>query len=47
MIEQKAAEMLLPMAPAKRSLREMQLAVEQAAHAQKFVDQIQQYTCGC
>jgi hypothetical protein len=47
MIEQKAAEMLLPMAPAKRSLREMQLAVEQAAHAQKFVGQIQQYTCGC
>ena len=35
MIEQKAAEMLLPMAPAKRSLKEMQLAVQQAIHAQK------------
>ncbi|KAI0084919.1 RNA polymerase II-associated protein [Irpex rosettiformis] len=35
MIEQKAAEMLLPMSPAKRSLKEMQLAIQQAAHAQK------------
>ncbi|KAI0688182.1 RNA polymerase II-associated protein [Cytidiella melzeri] len=36
MIEQKAAEMLLPMLPAKRTLKEIQLAVEQAVHAQKL-----------
>lgn len=37
MIEQKAAELLLSVAPAKRSLKELQRAIEHATHAQKFV----------
>jgi RNA polymerase-associated protein CTR9 len=37
MIEQKAAELLLSVPPAKRSLNELQRAIEQASHAQKFV----------
>ncbi|OSX65808.1 hypothetical protein POSPLADRAFT_1064500 [Postia placenta MAD-698-R-SB12] len=36
MIQQKAAEMLLSIAPAKRSLKELQRAIEQASHAQKL-----------
>ncbi|KAI0338297.1 TPR-like protein [Trametopsis cervina] len=36
MIEQKAAEMLLPLPPAKRTLKDMQQAVEQVLHAQKL-----------
>ncbi|KAI0786580.1 RNA polymerase II-associated protein [Abortiporus biennis] len=36
MIEQKAAEMLLTIAPAKRSLKDLEKAIEQAAHAQKL-----------
>ena len=34
-IARKAAEMLLSVAPAKRSLKELQRAIEQAQHAQK------------
>ncbi|KIP06107.1 hypothetical protein PHLGIDRAFT_107356 [Phlebiopsis gigantea 11061_1 CR5-6] len=36
MIEQKAAEMLLSVKPAKRSLKELERAIEQATHAQKL-----------
>lgn len=35
MIEQKAAEMLFAVPSAKRSLKDMQRAIEQAGHAQK------------
>ena len=35
MIEQKAAELLLSVPPAKRSLKELERAIEQASHAQK------------
>lgn len=35
MIQQKAAEMLLSIPPAKRSLKDLSQAIEQAAHAQK------------
>ena len=35
MIQQKAAEMLLSIPAAKRSLKELQRAIEQAGHAQK------------
>lgn len=35
MIEQKAAEMLFTVPSAKRSLKDMQRAIEQAGHAQK------------
>ncbi|KZT10920.1 RNA polymerase II-associated protein [Laetiporus sulphureus 93-53] len=35
-IQQKAAEMLLTIPPAKRSLKELQHAIEQASHAQKL-----------
>ena len=37
MIEQKAAEMLLSIAPAKRSVDELERAIQQATHAQKYV----------
>ena len=37
MIQQKAAEMLLSVPPAKRSLKELERAIEQAGHAQKCV----------
>ncbi|EMD33781.1 hypothetical protein CERSUDRAFT_117863 [Gelatoporia subvermispora B] len=36
MIQQKAAEMLLSVPPAKRSLKELERAIEQAGHAQKL-----------
>ncbi|KAI0948961.1 hypothetical protein AcW1_008691 [Taiwanofungus camphoratus] len=36
MIQQKAAEMLLSIPPAKRSLKDLSQAIEQAAHAQKL-----------
>ncbi|KAL6301253.1 RNA polymerase II-associated protein [Sparassis latifolia] len=36
MIQQKAAEMLISVPPAKRSLKELQHAIEQAGHAQKL-----------
>jgi len=36
MIEQKAAEMLFAMPPSKRSLRDLQRAVDQGIHAQKL-----------
>ena len=35
MIEQKAAEMLFAVNPSKRSLVDMQRAIDQAGHAQK------------
>ncbi len=35
MIQQKAAELMMAVPPAKRSLKDLQRAVEQAAHAQK------------
>lgn len=35
MIQQKAAEMLLSIPPAKRSLKDLQRAIEQAQQAQK------------
>jgi hypothetical protein len=37
MIEQKAAEMLFAVNPSKRSLKDMQRAIDQAGHAQKWV----------
>ncbi|THH01100.1 hypothetical protein EW026_g1546 [Hermanssonia centrifuga] len=37
MIEQKAAEMLLSISPAKRTLKDLQRAIEQAAHAQNLL----------
>ena len=36
MIQQKAAELLISVPPAKRSLKDLQRAIEQAAHAQKY-----------
>ncbi|KAH9932433.1 RNA polymerase II-associated protein [Fomitopsis serialis] len=36
MIQQKAAEMLLSIAPTKRSLKDLELAIQQATHAQKL-----------
>ncbi|OBZ70980.1 Tetratricopeptide repeat protein 1 [Grifola frondosa] len=36
MIQQKAAELLLSVPPAKRSLKDLQQAIEQAGHAQKL-----------
>ncbi|KZT71727.1 TPR-like protein [Daedalea quercina L-15889] len=36
MIQQKAAEMLLSIAPAKRSLKDLELAIQQATQAQKL-----------
>ncbi|OCH88638.1 RNA polymerase II-associated protein [Obba rivulosa] len=36
MIQQKAAEMLLSVPPAKRSLKDLERAIEQAGHAQKL-----------
>ncbi|TFK85810.1 RNA polymerase II-associated protein [Polyporus arcularius HHB13444] len=36
MIQQKAAELMMAVPPAKRSLKDLQRAVEQAAHAQKL-----------
>ncbi|KAH9948627.1 RNA polymerase II-associated protein [Amylocystis lapponica] len=36
MIQQKAAEMLISIAPAKRTLKNLQRAIEQAGHAQKL-----------
>jgi hypothetical protein len=35
MVQQKAAEMLFAISPAKRSLGDLQRAIDQAAHAQK------------
>lgn len=35
MIEQKAAELLFAVNPAKRSLKDMQRAIDQAGHAQR------------
>lgn len=37
MIQQKAAELMISVPPAKRSLKDLQKAVEQAGRAQKFV----------
>jgi hypothetical protein len=39
MIEQKAAEMLFSVAPAKRTLADLEKAINQAGHAQKCVSQ--------
>ena len=36
MIQQKAAELLMSVPPAKRSLKDLQKAIEQAGHAQKL-----------
>ena len=36
MIQQKAAELMMSVPPAKRSLKDLQRAIEQAAHAQKY-----------
>ncbi|KAI0694996.1 RNA polymerase II-associated protein [Cerioporus squamosus] len=36
MIQQKAAELMMAVPPAKRSLKDLQRAIEQAAHAQKL-----------
>lgn len=36
MIQQKAAEMLMSIAPSKRSLKDLELAIQQATHAQKY-----------
>jgi len=36
MIQQKSAEMLFAVNPAKRSLRDLQQVIEQAAHAQRY-----------
>lgn len=36
MIEQKAAEMLLGIQPAKRTLKDLQKGIDQAQHAQKY-----------
>ena len=36
MIQQKAAELLISVPPAKRSLKDLQKAIEQAGHAQKL-----------
>lgn len=36
MIQQKAAEMLISLPPAKRTLKDLQKATEQAANAQKW-----------
>lgn len=41
MIQQKAAELLFSMPPAKRSLDDLRHAIEQAGHAQKCVFLIQ------
>ena len=37
MIQQKAAEMLMAIAPSKRSLKELELGIQQATNAQKYV----------
>lgn len=38
MIQQKSAEMLFTISPAKRALKDLERVIEQAAHAQKFVE---------
>jgi RNA polymerase-associated protein CTR9 len=37
MIQQKSAEMLFTISPAKRTLKDLERVIEQAAHAQKLV----------
>lgn len=39
MMQQKSAEMLFAISPAKRTLKDLERVIEQAAHAQKFVTQ--------
>lgn len=37
MIQQKAAELMTSVPPAKRSLKDLQKAIDQAGHAQKWI----------
>ena len=38
-MQQKSAEMLFAISPAKRTLKDLERVIEQAGHAQKFVAQ--------
>jgi RNA polymerase-associated protein CTR9 len=45
MIEQKATEMIFTIPPAKRSLRDLQRAIDQGVHATKYVAHVKVPKC--